>query len=178
MNILLTVLAVIGGIIVLLLILALFVKKNFLVIRSIIINRPKAEIFDYVKYLRNQNDYSKWALMDPDMQKSFTGTDAIPGFISAWEGNKKVGKGEQEIKAIREGEKIDYELRFEKPMRSVAQSYMATESVRTDKTKVTWAVGGKMKYPFNLMGLFMNMDKMMGTDLDIGLNNLKALKEK
>jgi hypothetical protein len=35
-----------------------------------------------------------------------------------------------------------------------------------------------LPYPFNLMLLFMNMDKMIGDDLSTGLTNLKTLLEK
>ena len=46
------------------LVIALFVKKDYAVEREIIINRPASEVFDYVKYLKNQNNFSKWATMD------------------------------------------------------------------------------------------------------------------
>jgi hypothetical protein len=35
-----------------------------------------------------------------------------------------------------------------------------------------------MKYPSNLTMLFMNMEKMVGGDLEKGLQNLKILLEK
>jgi hypothetical protein len=34
-----------------------------------------------------------------------------------------------------------------------------------------------MKYPMNLMLLFMNMEKMVGNDLGNGLKNLKTILE-
>ena len=171
------ILIVLGAIIAVLLIVALFVNKEYAVEKSIIINKPKSEVFNYVKYLKNQNEYSKWASMDPAMTKTFTGTDATPGFIAAWESkNEKVGKGAQEIKKITEGQRIDYELHFEKPMKDVANSYMSTDSIGPDKTLVKWQINGVMPYPANLMGLFM--DKMIGGDLDTGLENLKKLMEK
>ena len=49
------------------LITALFVKKDYSVERQVAINKPREAVFDYVKYLKNQNNYSKWASMDPDM---------------------------------------------------------------------------------------------------------------
>ena len=71
------------------------------------------EVFDYVKYLKNQDNFSKWASMDPDMQKTYRGTDVTVGFVSAWASdNPDVGVGEQEIKAITAGQRIDFELRF------------------------------------------------------------------
>ncbi|MDG1035830.1 MAG: hypothetical protein P8O87_03230 [Crocinitomicaceae bacterium] len=40
-----------------------------------------------------------------------------------------------------------------------------------------WGFEGEIDYPFNLMLPFMNMDKVIGDDLQIGLNNLKELME-
>ncbi len=177
MKIFKKILVIIGIIILALLVVALFVDRDYTIERQIVINKPKSEVYDYIKYLKNQNEYSKWASMDPNMKKEFTGTDATVGFISSWEGNKDVGKGEQEIKKIKDGERIDFEIRFKKPWESVAQSYMITEAISETQTKVKWAFSGHMPYPFNLMRI-LGMEKMVGNDLQTGLNNLKALREK
>lgn len=177
MKIILRILIGIAGIILTFLIVAAFIKKEYVVEKSIIINKNKTTVFNYIKYLKNQNEYSKWAQMDTAMRKVFTGTDATPGFVSAWNSdNKDVGKGEQEIVKIIEGKQVDYEIRFEKPMQDVAQSFMRTDSIAPDKTVVKWQISGKMTYPFNIMGLFM--DQMIGGDLNIGLQNLKRMQEK
>ena len=73
MKILKRILLVIVIIIALALITALFVKKDMKAEREVIINKPRTEVYNYVKYLRNQNDYSKWASMDPNMKKEFKG---------------------------------------------------------------------------------------------------------
>lgn len=161
------------------LITALFVKKEYAVEREIIINKPIAEVFDYIKYLKNQNNYSKWATMDPDMKKTYRGTDASVGFVSAWESeNEEVGVGEQEIKKIIEGERIDYELRFFEPFEATEAAYMITEMLNENQTKVTWGFNGHMDYPMNLMMLFMDFEEMIGDDLQTGLMQLKTVLEK
>jgi hypothetical protein len=178
MNILLTILSVIASIIVLLLIIALLVKKEYAVERSITINKPKQEVFNYIRSLKNQDNFSKWASMDPNMKKEFRGTDGTVGFISAWEGNKKVGKGEQEIRKITEGEQVDFQLRFIKPFPGVANAYMQTAAASDNQTTVKWGFDSKMNYPMNLMLLFMNMENMIGNDFATGLSNLKNILEK
>ena len=161
------------------LIVALFVNGEYAVERQVTINKPKQDVFAYVKLLKNQNNYSKWASMDPQMKTSFRGTDGTVGFVSAWESQKDdVGKGEQEIKKITEGERIDYELRFMEPIASTEQAYMITEAVGANQTKVRWGFAGRMKYPMNLMCLFMDMDEMVGPDFEQGLTNLKGIMEK
>jgi len=172
------VLYIILGIIAFLLIAGLFIPKGMKATREIIINKPNAEVFNYIKQLKNQDNYSKWGSMDPSMKKEYRGTDATVGFVSAWEGNKKVGAGEQEILGIEEGKALHTELRFIKPFKSIAQSSMTTEAVNDSSTKVSWGFEGQMNYPLNVMKLFMNMEKSIGNDFSTGLNNLKALLEK
>ncbi len=161
------------------LVVALFVKKDYVVEREIIINKPKAEVFEYIKFLRNQDNYSKWNMMDPDMKKTYQGTDGTIGFISAWESKmENVGAGEQEIVNMIDGERIDMKLRFKVPFESQNDAYMITEDMSNNQTKVKWGFKGAFPYPFNLMGLFMDMEKAVGGDLEVGLQNLKNLLEK
>lgn len=161
------------------LLVALFVKKDYTVEREVAINQPKEVVFGYIKYLKNQNNFSKWATMDPDMKKTYRGTDGTVGFVSAWESQKDdVGTGEQEITKITEGERIDYELRFIKPFESTEKAYMITEGLGDNQTNVKWGFSGRMDYPMNLMLLFMDFEEMIGNDFETGLNSLKRELEK
>ena len=179
MTIIYTILGIIAGIVILLLVIALFVKPDYDIRRNIVISKPVAYVFDYIKYLKNQDNFSKWATMDPEMNKTYEGTDGTVGFKSAWDSNKKnVGKGEQQIISITENENIGYKIHFIKPFDGLADAHLTTASVDADSTNVTWGIKSKMKYPMNIMLLFMNMEKMIGNDLEIGLNNLKSVLEK
>jgi hypothetical protein len=155
---------------------ALFIKKEYAVEREITINKPKQEVFDYIRYLKNQDHYSKWVMQDPNMKKDFRGTDGTVGFVYAWDGNREAGKGEQELKKITGSDRTDVEVRFEKPFEGVADVHMTTESVSENQTRVRWGMAGKSKYPLNFMNLFM--DNMLGKDLDKSLTNLKEILEK
>lgn len=169
---------VLVGIIVLLLITGLFIDGNYAVEREVTINKSKQEVFDYVKYLKNQDNFSVWAKIDPAMKKEFKGEDATVGFVSAWDSeNPDAGKGEQKIVKITEGERIDYELHFIEPFESTDFAYLATEAVNDSVTNVKWGFKGKMKYPMNLMMLAMNMEEMLAPDLQNGLNSLKTILE-
>ncbi|MBL0356844.1 MAG: SRPBCC family protein [Chitinophagaceae bacterium] len=161
-----------------LLIIALFVKKDFSAEREITINKSSQEVFNYIRYLKNQDSYSVWAKMDPDMKKTYHGADGAVGFVSAWEGNSEVGKGEQKITKITDGQRMDFELHFIKPFESISPAYMTTEAISATQTKVKWGMSGKIVYPFNIMGLFMNMDEAIGKDFKTGLDNLKVVLEK
>lgn len=175
MKMIVKVLIVVVVIIMIPFIVALFTKKEYAVEREIIINKPKQDVFTYVKYLKNQDNYSKWVMTDPNMKKDFKGTDGTVGFIYAWDGNKKAGKGEQEIKKIIEGEKLEHEIRFEKPFAGIGYTHFTTQSLDGNKTKVIWGMKGKNTYPMNIMNLFIG--GLLGKDLEISLSNLKKILE-
>jgi hypothetical protein len=156
-------------------IIALFVPKEYGVESFTIINRPKHVVFDYIKYIRNQEEYSKWVQTDPDMKKTLTGEDGTIGFIYAWDGNKKAGAGEQEINGLIEGERITTEIRFIRPFKGVAHVYMTTEADSEHGTKVTWGMTGRSPYPMNLMTAMMK--SMLRNDISISLGNLKRVLE-
>ena len=44
-------------------------------------------------------------------------------------------------------------------------------------TNVTWAIHGPCPYISKLIGIFVNMDRMIGRDFEVGLANLKAVAE-
>jgi len=171
------VLYIILAIVVLILVLAAIAPKNYNVSRSIEIAKRKRVVFDYLKYLKRQDEWSPWGKRDPNMEKKFTGTDGEVGAISYWKGNKEVGEGEQEITKIVEGDSIESELRFLKPFKSTSDAYIITKEVEQDRTKVIWGFSGKNKFPMSIMMLFMSMDKAVGKDFEEGLASLKETLE-
>lgn len=167
------------AIIVLLLVVAIFMKKDYAVEREVTINKPVADVFNYVKNIKNQNYFSVWNMKDPNSKMDYKGTDGTVGFIASWDSqNDEVGKGEQEIKSITEGSRIEMELRFTRPFEATDNAYMTTEAAGENQTKVKWGFTGKMAYPMNLMLVMMDMEGMIGKEMDEGLNNLKTLLEK
>ncbi len=54
---------------------------------------------------------------------------------------------------------------------------MITEAVSPTETKVKWGFNGHMDYPMNLMIPLMDMEEMIGNDLEKGLTNLKGVLE-
>jgi hypothetical protein len=179
MNILIVALIVLAAIIVFILTVAIFLKKDYTVERTIAINKSNIVVFNYIKFVKNQAYYNKWTMTDPNAKMEYRGTDGGVGFVSAWDSqNKQVGKGEQEIMKITEGARIDLKMHFIKPFEGTSGAYMLTDSVSLNQTLVKWGFVSKMKYPMNLMLLFMNLPDMLGKDMDVSLANLKSLLEK
>ncbi len=167
------------AIIALALLAAAFIKKEYAVEREVLINKPIADVFNYVKNIKNQNNFSKWNMTDPNAKMEYQGTDGTVGFIASWDSKMdEVGKGEQEITKIVEGSRIDMELRFTRPFVATDYGYIVTEAQGENQTKVKWGFSGKMAYPMNLMIPLMNMEGIIGKDMDTSLGNLKTLLEK
>lgn len=178
MMILITIVLILAGIIAVLLITALFVGKEYSVKREIIINRSVPDVFNYIRYLRNQDHFNRWVMLDPGMKKDFRGTDGTKGFVYGWNGNKQAGEGEMEIMDIADGKRMDVQIRFIRPFAGVASVPFILEAVSGGETRVKWGMSSAMKYPMNITLLFVNMDTLLGKELEGSLNNLKNILEK
>ncbi|HMK05574.1 MAG TPA: SRPBCC family protein [Ferruginibacter sp.] len=177
MNIFFIILIALAGIIFLFLLVALLTKKEFSLEKQVIINRPKAQVFDYLKMIRNQEQYSVWVMKDPNIKIVYTGTDGTVGFTSSWiSDDKNVGVGEQEIKKINPGESLEVEIRFKKPFEGTNLARTTVAAVDDDQTKLTNRFSGRTKFPMNIMHLIM--EKMVGRDMQQNLLNMKAKLEK
>ena len=145
--------------------------------KSVIINKGSGLVFDYLKMTRNQDNFSVWNLADPNMKKSYKGTDGTVGFIYSWDSTmKNVGAGEQEITAIEDGKSIDYAIRFSRPMKNTGKTKFLITSPGDDNTSVAWIFDSPSRFPMSLFSPIFK--RMLGKDLEKGLNNLKGILEK
>lgn len=157
--------------------LALVAPKKYEVNRSIVVNKSLPETFQYLKLIRNQDHWSPWRKKDPNMKQESVGTDGEVGFIAKWEGNKEVGIGEQEILHIEHNDRIESQLRFFKPWKSVSNAYIKVTEVAPNQTNITWGFKGENAIPFNIFMLFFNFEKTVGKDFEEGLFTLKEILE-
>ncbi len=171
MNVLKRILYAIAALFAIVLIVAAIMPKDMSLSSEVVIAKPIQEVYDYVKMLDNQKYYSKWVMTDPNVKITMTGTDGTVGAISAWESdNKDVGVGEQEIKAMVDKERIDYELRFKKPFEATNTAYTTFEAIDSTHTKVVNGFNSTMPFPMNLM--MPMVKKMLGEDMATNMKNL------
>ncbi|MCW3085851.1 MAG: hypothetical protein JWP12_3217 [Bacteroidetes bacterium] len=176
MNTLITILLIVAGIIALLLIIALFMKREHYARREIIINAPRQKVFDYLKLLKNQDEFNEGAMAGSDRKREFKGTDGTVGYIYSWKGDKNAGEGEKEIKNIVEGKRIETEIRFVKPMVTSACIILEMESLPDNQTKVYWSNAGILKFPINIM--IPMIEKSVAKGMGTSLLTLKSILEK
>jgi hypothetical protein len=167
------------SLITLILVLGVFVPKKFKSERSIQVSLPKDSVYQYLKFLKNQDQFSVWARQDPKMKKTYTGQDGIVGFVSAWESkDENVGIGSMELVKLTPGERIDMHIRFKVPFENEDDAYFETSSINEENTRVIWGFEGNTPYPWNAITYLLNMDEVIGKDLDNGLKKLKSVLEK
>jgi len=155
---------------------ALFVPTTFVYEKSISISAPLDSVWLNTNSLAALDKWSPWNEHDPKMKKEMTGEDGMVGAKQSWKSDI-VGWGSQKILNVQKPVLFETELVFLKPYKSHGKAYvkLLTDGVGT---KATWGMTGSMPYPFNVMILFMNMEKTMGKDWDYGLSKLKSLSEK
>ena len=119
---------------------------------------------------------SLWEKLDPGMQKTFEGPAAGVGQSYAWSGNREAGKGKMTIEESVPGQKVGIKLEFVKPMASTATCALTLAGTPTGSL-VTWSMRGNHNFLGKAFGMFMNMDNMLGTDIEKGLAQLKTVAE-
>ena len=150
---------------------------RFRVERSIRINAPPEKIFALINDLHRWDAWSPYEKKDRAIKKTFGGVESGRGATYAWDGDKTVGKGQMEILESTPSSKIVIKLDFIEPFaaHNTAEFLLAPEG---NATTVTWAIHGPSPFFSKVMGLFFNMDQMIGKDFETGLADLKTVAER
>jgi hypothetical protein len=151
--------------------------NTFGVRRSAVIDAPPEAIYPHIADFRAWAAWSPYEKLDPAMKKTYSGAASGPGAVYAWEGNGKAGQGRMEITGATVPSRVTIQLDFLKPFEAHNTSSFTLEP-RGSRTEVTWAMDGASPFKMKVMGVFMDMDKMIGKDFETGLANLKAIAER
>lgn len=149
---------------------------TFHVERSINIKAPPEKIFPLLNDFHLWNDWTPYN-KDPAMKKTYSGSDKGVGASYAWEGSKEVGKGNISITGATPPTKIEFDLHMIEPFEG-RNKVVFTLNAAGDSTQMIWSLDDKQKLMVKVMGIFMNMDQMIGKDFEVGLAKLKVLAEK
>jgi hypothetical protein len=129
------------------------------------------------------DDFRSWALwspyekLDPMMERTYSGRTNGRGAVYQWKGNNKAGQGSMEITESYSPSKITIKMDFIKPFEG-HNTAVFTLDAGGDSTNVTWAMYGSDPYIAKVVTLFFNRDRMVGTQFETGLANLKTIAEK
>ncbi|SCX74715.1 SRPBCC family protein [Variovorax sp. EL159] len=150
---------------------------TFRVERTARIQAPAEKIFPLIDDFHRWGTWSPYEKLDPEMKRTFGGSASGKGATYAWDSKGKAGAGRMEIAESSPSSKIAINLDFTSPMEghNLAEFTLQPQG---DATMVTWSMQGKSPYVAKLMGIFFNMDQMIGKDFEAGLANLKTATEK
>jgi len=176
-TVLLYILVIILLLILVLVIFAMTKPNEFSIRRSISIHAPADKVYALIADFREWPKWSPWEKLDPGMKKTLSGVDMGKGAIYEWDGNKQAGAGRMEIIEAVPPSRVAIKLSFFKPFKAENKT-LFTLVPAGDGTNVSWEMSGVNNLTLKIMGIVMNMDKMVGRDFEKGLAAMKAEAEK
>lgn len=147
---------------------------EFRIARSRSLSAPPEVVHAYVNDFHTWTQWSPWEKFDPGMKRELSGPPAGVGASYAWAGNKNIGEGRMTIIDSAPGERVTIRLEFLTP-------FAATNTAQFDfarsgpGTTVTWSMAGRNDFMAKAIGLFMNMDTMIGGEFEKGLASLDTV---
>ena len=137
---------------------------------------PEEEATTLINDFKRWDAWSPWEKKDPAMKRTYSGAAKDKGAVYEWDSDGKAGKGRMEITDAPVPSKVTIKLDFFKPFEAHNIAEFTLEP-RGDTTDLTWGMYGPSLYIAKVMGVFFNMDRMIGADFETGLANLKARAE-
>ncbi len=150
--------------------------------RSITIETKRENIFPLISDFHQWRQWSPWANIDPDAEFIIEGEGL--GQKMHWVSqHPQVGSGSQKIAAMMHPEKIVSFLSFQSQGTAKATILLTPEGANGDLTNVQWKLETNMREGVPVLmkpmatyaGFFM--DRILGSDYEKGLKNLKEVAE-
>lgn len=149
----------------------------FTVARSVTVQAPPAKILPFITDFHRWQAWSPYEDRDPAMTRRYEGAASGPGAVYLWSGNGQVGAGRMEIRQVDAPGLVVIQLDFTAPIEGHNEARFTLVPAGAG-TEVTWRMSGPSPYVARLMGIFFDMDKMIGGDFEAGLSKLKSAAEK
>ena len=150
--------------------------SNYQVVRKAAIAAPASAVFPMVNDFHRWEAWSPWAKLDPAAKATFGGPQAGPGAVFTWAGNDKIGEGRMTLTESHPTDLVKVKVEFVKPFEGTNTTEF-TFKPQGDQTAVTWSMAGHNNFVAKALCLFMNMDRMIGRDMENGLAQLKSVVE-
>ena len=150
---------------------------TFRVERRTSVQATPEQLYPLINDMQQFNTWNPFNRKDPAIQGSYSGPAAGPGATYAFAGNKDVGKGSLRIVQSQPPRQVTMELHMIEPFegRNTVEFSLVPRGAGTE---VTWAMHGPAPFLSKLIGVFLDMYRMIGRDFEDGLAALKARAEK
>ena len=149
---------------------------RFQVQRSATIQASAEGIFPLIEDLRRLNTWNPFVKKDPDSKGLYSGPARGKGATYAFEGGSG-GSGRIEILDTAAPSRVAMRLTMIKPLAAENDIAFILDP-QGSATRVTWAMDGQVPFIGKVLHIFIDMDRMVGRDVEAGLADLKAQAEK
>ncbi len=144
--------------------------------RSGLIDAPADKIFPYISNFKLGGEWSPYEKVDPNMKKTFGGTDGQVGATMDFDGNAEAGSGKLEILKIVPNQLVEIKLTMTKPF--FAENLVTyTLTSEGASTRFSWAMSGDGGFLGKLIGTLIDCEAMVAGSFSQGIANLKAIIE-
>jgi uncharacterized protein YndB with AHSA1/START domain len=164
-------------IVIVLVAIAFALPRKYQVVRSMDIAASPDKVFEQINDPRKWANWTVWNQRDPAMKMNYSGAPSGAGAKWVWQ-SKSEGNGEMEFTRSEAPKLLAYKLYFP-DFDSRSGGQLVLEPTGTgNSTRLTWSNSGELGNNPMMRWMGLAMDKMVGSDFDAGLKNLKALVEK
>jgi hypothetical protein len=147
----------------------------FAIERSVAIDAPPDVVYGHIASLRRMDAWSPWVRMDEQMKVVYEGPESGVGARSAWEG-PEMGKGRLTVTAVEPGREVEMRLEMLSPLEATNR-IVFTLVPEGAGARVTWRMEGRNGFLGKAVGMFMDMDRMVGGPFEQGLAALERVVE-
>jgi hypothetical protein len=122
-------------------------------------------------------EWSPYEKVDPNLKKTITGSPGQAGQTMDFEGNSDAGSGRLEMLRVVPNELVEIKLIMTKPVHAEnIVTYQLTPEP-AGGTRFSWSMSGDGGFLTKLISVFIDCEKMIAGQFDVGINNLKTLIE-
>lgn len=135
--------------------------------KSVVIDKPVGEVFEFMKDFQHSKSWDPWMVCDPEAEQEYSEK------YSKWNG-EYVGEGEMRLVDETKDKYLEYALEFKAPYKSKAKVWYDFEE-KDGGTEVNWHMDGSL--PWFMFWMKNTMKGMIGMDFKRGLMMLKDVIE-
>ena len=152
---------------------ALAGPKNFEVSRTKTINAPAELVYEKVSKFSEWKSWSPWIAIDPTQKTTIEGEEGELDCKYSWESeNEEVGNGSMTITAYQLNKEIQMDLDFTAPFEAHNKSGFTLKKSGEMNTELTWYVSGDFPFMARPFMLMQDMEKVIGSKFEEGLNTI------
>lgn len=173
------ILKLVGGLVVLIVLFLAYVSTRtgvFRYERSGLIQAPPERIYPYISDLRKGGLWSPYEKRDPTLTRTFSGPEGAVGSKMDFDSSQGAGAGTIEILKLTPNQGAEMRLMMRKPIQAdnLVEYRLTPEG---SGTRFTWIMSGDGGFFTKLLSVFIDCEKMVASDFEVGIANLKQIVE-